>query len=180
MKDITLVLNEPKISINVSEDAHYILEPFLQTPVELDFVFTTPGVSAEIICGYHLSAGTKFSLVTNISHIAPNTSCITQVREVLEDGAESAFYGRITIDKKANQTVADLKHNVLIIGENTKNISEPTLKIDANDVKAGHASTTGRIDTKQLYYLQSRGFDELEAKNLIAEGFLSTLKYGRM
>ena len=37
--------------------------------------------------------------------------------------------------------------------------------------KAGHASTTGRFDDEQLFYLQSRGIEEEEARRLVVRGF---------
>ena len=36
---------------------------------------------------------------------------------------------------------------------------------------AGHASTTGRFDDNHLFYLQSRGIDEDEARRLVVHGF---------
>jgi Fe-S cluster assembly protein SufD len=51
--------------------------------------------------------------------------------------------------------------------------SIPGLKIDTNNVqKAGHASTSGEVDDEQLFYLQARGIDELEARRLVVRGFL--------
>ena len=38
-----------------------------------------------------------------------------------------------------------------------------------------HASATGRFDDEQLFYLQSRGIREDEARRLVVRGFLSEI-----
>ncbi|OGC63195.1 hypothetical protein A2264_00690 [candidate division WWE3 bacterium RIFOXYA2_FULL_46_9] len=63
----------------------------------------------------------------------------------------------------------------MVVGENTKSHSQPILQIDANDVRASHGATTGRIDEEQVYYLTSRGLSAEDAQNLIIKGFLGTL-----
>ena len=40
---------------------------------------------------------------------------------------------------------------------------------------AGHASATGRFDDEQLFYLQSRGIPEDEARRLVVRGFFADI-----
>lgn len=40
---------------------------------------------------------------------------------------------------------------------------------------AGHASSVGRFDDEQLFYLQSRGIPENVARRLVVHGFFSEL-----
>jgi len=42
-------------------------------------------------------------------------------------------------------------------------------------VGAGHASTTGRFDDQQLFYLQARGIPEDEARRLVVYGFFADI-----
>jgi len=54
--------------------------------------------------------------------------------------------------------------------------SVPNLEIETGEVVgAGHASTTGRFDDEQLFYLQSRGITEDEARRLVVRGFFADL-----
>ncbi len=48
----------------------------------------------------------------------------------------------------------------------------PVLLIDENDVKASHATSVGRVDEDQLYYLQSRGLTPKQCTALISTGYL--------
>ena len=67
------------------------------------------------------------------------------------------------------------KFNTGILGDSVKNESQPILEILADDVKASHGATTGRIPEENIYYLESRGLDKEEAKVLIVEGFFEEL-----
>ena len=50
----------------------------------------------------------------------------------------------------------------------------PNLEIETGEiVGAGHASATGRFDDEQLFYLQSRGIPEDEARRLVVRGFFA-------
>jgi Fe-S cluster assembly protein SufD len=54
--------------------------------------------------------------------------------------------------------------------------SEPNLEIEnGNIVGAGHASSVGRFDDEELFYLQSRGIPEIEARKLVVRGFFGEL-----
>ena len=54
--------------------------------------------------------------------------------------------------------------------------SEPNLEIEnGNIVGAGHASSVGRFDDEELFYLESRGISETEARKLVVQGFFAEL-----
>ena len=42
-------------------------------------------------------------------------------------------------------------------------------------VGAGHASTTGRFDDEQLFYLMSRGITLADARRLVVRGFFNEI-----
>jgi Fe-S cluster assembly protein SufD len=52
----------------------------------------------------------------------------------------------------------------------------PNLEIETGEIAgAGHASTTGRFDDEQLFYLRSRGISEAEARRLVVHGFFADI-----
>ena len=54
--------------------------------------------------------------------------------------------------------------------------SVPNLEIETGEIAgAGHASTTGRFDDEQLFYLRSRGITEAEARRLVVHGFFADI-----
>jgi len=51
--------------------------------------------------------------------------------------------------------------------------SKPQLEIYADDVKCSHGMTTGQLDEKALFYMQSRGISREEARTLLSVAFTS-------
>jgi Fe-S cluster assembly protein SufD len=50
------------------------------------------------------------------------------------------------------------------------------LEIETGEiVGAGHASTTGRFDDEQLFYLMSRGITLADARRLVVRGFFNEI-----
>jgi len=173
--DINNLRNIPKKEIKVVENTQFVIvdsDKISKTDFDLQLVFEKPGIGVEILGIFSLEKGKEVKILTSTKHVAPNTSCNTFIKTVLNDRSFFDYQGKIIIGKKAAQTNAFLHDNALVAGENTKRNSQPILEIEANDVKASHGSTTGRIDENQLYYLESRGLKEPEAKDLIKEGFL--------
>lgn len=99
----------------------------------------------------------------------------TLFKGVGKDKSFQEFSGMIKIDKAAQQSNAFLENRVLLVSKNATSRAKPGLEINANNVKASHAATTGRINEQQLFYLQSRGIDVKTAEDLIAKGFLKEI-----
>ena len=67
----------------------------------------------------------------------------------------------------------------LILTDGARADSVPNLEIETGEIAgAGHASATGRFDDEQLFYLQSRGIPEEEARRLVVRGFFAEV-FGR-
>jgi len=135
-----------------------------------------PNVSCRIYYGYKVSLGNVIDLVTMVVHEAPHTTSDTIIRGVLFDGGVSNYVGKVMVKKSARGSSSKLDDRVLVIGNATHNHAEPIMQIETNDVTASHASTTGRVDENQLYYLQSRGLSRDESQNLLVEAFLIPLE----
>ncbi len=121
--------------------------------------------------------GTKNNALTctmKILHSAKKTKSFTAIRGVFKDKSEFKNDALITIRKGSSGADGYFASKILLFGD-AKGRSVPSLEIDENDLKAGHASTVGRPDQEQLFYLQSRGLSEKEATSLIISGFFEPL-----
>ena len=49
--------------------------------------------------------------------------------------------------------------------------AQPVLEIHADEVKAAHGATVGRLDATALFYLRSRGIPEAQARALLTQAF---------
>ncbi len=163
------------LSVSVKEDTRFLIDTSdLHEAATFEAVFDVQGVTAEIIALYRLSKDNTVKFSTIANHQAQNTSCTTSIKGVLENGSQSDFVGKILIKKDAQNTSSFLYHNVLVIGDDTRNNSQPILEIESNDVKASHGATTGRLNESELFYLKSRGLNTYEATELILAGFFES------
>jgi Fe-S cluster assembly protein SufD len=64
----------------------------------------------------------------------------------------------------------------LLLDDGPRADSVPNLELETGNItRAGHASVTGKLDADQLFYLQSRGITEPEARRLVVRGFFADL-----
>jgi len=66
---------------------------------------------------------------------------------------------------------AFLENKNLLLEKGARADSIPVLEIEADDVKASHGATVGRIDDEQMFYLMSRGLSRKQAERVIISGF---------
>jgi Fe-S cluster assembly protein SufD len=90
------------------------------------------------------------------------------------DGARSVWIGDVLIRKIAEGIDTYEQNRNLVLTDGCRADSVPNLEIETGEiVGAGHATTTGRFDDEQLFYLQSRGLPEDEARRLVVHGFFA-------
>lgn len=114
----------------------------------------------------------EYKLKVLADHLKGKTSGKVMIRGVVLDEASVEVEGEIKIREDAQGVDDFLEMKILVIGEKAKAMAEPSLEIEANDVKASHAATVGRIDEDELFYLQSRGISEEKSKQILIKGFV--------
>jgi Fe-S cluster assembly protein SufD len=97
------------------------------------------------------------------------------MRQILKDEAKGIFYSAVTVDKDCPKTETHQLCHSLLLGKKAQAFARPELDILTDDVVCTHGATTGAIDLKALYYLQSRGLSTEDAVNLLLDGFLEEL-----
>jgi Fe-S cluster assembly protein SufD len=110
-----------------------------------------------------------------LNHIGLNTEGQINFKTVVDGNAYAVFDGMVRIPKSGQGTNSDLRENALHLSKTSRSDSIPGLEIDANEVKAGHGSTSGQLDEEQVFYLQSRGLPFDEAKRTIVLGFVGEI-----
>lgn len=110
-----------------------------------------------------------------VKHIGLSTESQIDFKSAVADTAYVVFDGMIDIEKGAQGTNSDLRDAALHLSGMARSDSIPGLEIDANEVKAGHGSTSGEIDEEQLFYLMARGLTREVATQMIVIGFFSTI-----
>jgi Fe-S cluster assembly protein SufD len=90
---------------------------------------------------------------------------------VLDGEARGIFQGKIIVSPGA-KTDGKQMAGALLLSEAAEFDSKPELEIFADDVICGHGSTSGQIDDDLLFYLESRGIPEAEARALLIQAFV--------
>jgi Fe-S cluster assembly protein SufD len=112
---------------------------------------------------------------TVIDHTQPHCESLELYKGVLDQNARGVFDGLIIVRPGASKTVSKQTNRNLLLSGSAIVDSKPNLEIHNNDVKCNHGSTIGQIDAQQLFYLQSRGIGEAEARRLLIYAFASEI-----
>ncbi|MCX7881389.1 MAG: SufD family Fe-S cluster assembly protein [Patescibacteria group bacterium] len=118
----------------------------------------------------------KFKIKTIQHHKAPNSKSNLLIKGVFYDKSYFVYDGLIRIEKNAQKSHAYQKNQNLLLSDKTFVQSEPNLEILANDVFCTHGSTTGHLNSEELFYLYSRGIDKKNAEKLLVNGFIKEVK----
>ena len=89
----------------------------------------------------------------------------------LYDKAKTVFSGLIFVDEGAHDTDAYQTCRNLFMSDEAEANSMPGLEINADQVKCSHGSTSSQVSEEEIFYLQARGINARQAKQLIARGF---------
>ena len=109
----------------------------------------------------------------HVEHRSPHCSSRQFYNGILDDSAHGVFHGRIVVHKDAQKTDAKQTNRNLLLSDDAQIDTKPQLEIYADDVKCTHGATIGQIDEKALFYLRSRGLNEVEARQLLLLAFAS-------
>lgn len=115
----------------------------------------------------------EFDQRTLQDHLKPDTTSDLLYKNVLNDRARTIFSGLIKVEPGAHRTDAYQKVRNLLLSDEAEANSMPGLEILADDVRCTHGATSGQVEPEELFYLKSRGIDDLTAKQLVARGFLN-------
>lgn len=139
--------------------------------------YGAPGGQAELIGLYFAGAGQHTEHRLFVDHSEANCRSNVVYKGALDgEGAHTVWVGDVLIRANAIGTdTYEINRNLVLSGGGRAD-SVPNLEIETGEiVGAGHASTTGRFDDEQLFYLQSRGISEDEARKLVLRGFFEDL-----
>jgi Fe-S cluster assembly scaffold protein SufB len=109
----------------------------------------------------------------NLTHVGTDTHGQSITRGVFTDRARGMSRGLVRIEKQAAKTLSFISEHAMLLSRGARSDTIPILEILCRDVKATHSTSVHPVDPEQVFYLESRGFDEKEAVRMIGEGFLS-------
>lgn len=116
-----------------------------------------------------------FDLDTQQNHNAPNTTSDLLYKGALRDKSRSVWQGMIKALPNAQKIDGFQANRNLMLDKDSRADSIPGLEIEADDVRCTHASTVGKLDDEEIFYLMSRGIDRQTATRMVVQGFFDPI-----
>ena len=94
---------------------------------------------------------------------------------IISDRAHGVFNGKIFVPKLAQLTDASQLNRNLLLSSKSRIDTKPQLEITADNVKCAHGATVSQLEDDEIFYLQSRGIDENNARKLLVNAFATEI-----
>lgn len=175
-------------TLSIQEHAHYEhwLINLSKTDVNYKLQVNLEGKAAALKLRCIILGQGKVNLQHQIKveHQADETKTDILMHGIADDQSRIGFTGLMKVNEKIKNVEAhELLKNLLL--SNTAQIeAKPELEIYSNEVACTHGASVGDLDDEALFYLQSRGFNHQEAKNILLKAFtinlLTTLENAKL
>ncbi len=135
------------------------------------------GSEVDLYGVYFADSGQHLENRVYIDHVAPRARSRVAYKGALAgQTARTVWIGDVLIRAAAEGTDTYELNRNLLLTEGARADSVPNLEIETGEIAgAGHASATGRFDDEQMFYLQSRGIPEDQARRMVVRGFFADL-----
>lgn len=126
---------------------------------------------------YMLKGAEYLDMNYTVRERAPKCVCNIKSQGSLFDESRKIYRATIDFVKGCTGSKGLETEDVLLLSPAAINRSLPILLCTCEDVEGVHGATIGRLNRDQLYYLTSRGLNEIDAQVIIAkERLLSVLR----
>lgn len=111
-------------------------------------------------------------LHSRIVHGATNTTSKQLQKNIAAERGRAVFSGRIIVPKGSDYTDAEQLCRSLLLSDKAQVDAMPVLEIATDEVKATHGATVSDLQPDEVFYCQSRGLSQEQARTLLIGGFV--------
>ena len=104
-----------------------------------------------------------------------NTNSVMHAKGVLMDSATKVFRGTIDFKNGSSGSAGDEQEDTLMLSPDVINRSMPVILCQEEDVDGRHGATIGQLGEDLLFYMQTRGIDEENAKRMMIRARLDSV-----
>ncbi len=108
-------------------------------------------------------------------HNAPNTHSTIESKSVAKDGGRTNYRGLVHIANGAENSSTAVECDALMFDNESTSDTMPYMEIQESKVDVAHEATVGKIGDEDVFYLQNRGLDDDDAKQMIVAGFIKPI-----
>lgn len=128
--------------------------------------------SANIKIAFNGAGKNVLNLETVQEHLVSNTKSNLIVKSCLSQFSILNSKNIIKVNKNLNKIESFQSTKSLMFGCSSKAVCTPILEIESQDVICKHGAALSKINPEQLFYLESRGLNYCQAKDLLVNAFL--------
>jgi Fe-S cluster assembly protein SufB len=110
-----------------------------------------------------------------VYHNAPNTKSTIESKSISKDGGRTNYRGLVHIADGAANSSTSVECDALMFDNESTSDTMPYMEINESTVDVAHEATVGKIGDEDVFYLQSRGLDDDDAKQMIVAGFIEPI-----
>jgi len=133
------------------------------------------GAHGEVLSLAHASADQLQDTGGKIVHMASRTTSQMTSKSISAKGGRATFRGLIKVAPGLTGCKITSKCDALILDAESASDTIPYIEVESPDVVMEHEATVSKISEDQLFYLQSRGISEDDAKRMIVNGFIEPI-----
>jgi Fe-S cluster assembly protein SufB len=133
------------------------------------------GARAEVLSLACAGAGQLHDAGARIAHEAPRTTSLVAARALAKNGGRASFRGAVRVASGARGARVESRCDALLLDEESGTGAAPELEVEGGGAAVEHAASVAQIAEDELYYLQSRGIPEAEARVLLVNGFVQPI-----
>ncbi|MGM0399056.1 MAG: Fe-S cluster assembly protein SufB [Halobacteriota archaeon] len=119
--------------------------------------------------GQNIDTGAK------VYHNAPETKSTIESKSISKDGGRTNYRGLVHISDGAENSSTSVECDALMFDNESTSDTMPYMEINESKVDVAHEATVGKIGDEDVFYLQSRGLDDDDAKQMIVAGFIEPI-----
>jgi len=119
--------------------------------------------------GQNIDTGAK------VHHAAPDTHSTIESKSIAKDGGRTNYRGLVHIARGATDASTSVECDALMFDNESTSDTMPYMEIREEAVDVAHEATVGKLSDEDVFYLQNRGLDAEDAKQLIVAGFIEPL-----
>ncbi|MEE6208688.1 Fe-S cluster assembly protein SufB [Salarchaeum sp. III] len=110
-----------------------------------------------------------------VYHNAPETKSTIESKSISKDGGRTNYRGLVHIADGAENSSTSVECDALMFDNESTSDTMPYMEINESKVDVAHEATVGKIGDEDVFYLQSRGLDDDDAKQMIVAGFIEPI-----
>jgi Fe-S cluster assembly protein SufB len=138
-------------------------------------VLKGPGATDNHITIAFAGEGQNIDTGAKVYHTAPDTHSTIESKSISKDGGRTNYRGLVHIAEGAQDASTSVECDALMFDNESTSDTMPYMEIQENKVDVAHEATVGKIGDEDVFYLETRGLDDDDAKQMIVAGFIEPI-----